>query len=116
MKPFKINAKDITPFTITTPINSDDHKLFTGIINQGIDSHLEAFTKSKFEVKTIKKGSFFEDTRLVLDFDRSELPILLRRLNEEGTENATNWALDIETALDNEFINEATNKVKVLKL
>lgn len=92
------------PFTITTPINSDDHKLFKSIIDQGIDSHLEAFTKSKFEVKTIKKGSFFEQTRLVLDFDRSELPILIRRLYSEGSDNAYNWATDIENILEDESI------------
>ena len=75
---------------ITTPINSDDYKLFVGIINQGIDSHLEAFTKLKHD---------HVGNRLVLDFHESELHILIRRLREEGSEEAERWADDIEASL-----------------
>ena len=75
-------------FPITTPIGSEDDKLFVGIVNQGIDSHLEGFTKSKFEMNGAGKRVF--------NFDKSELPILLRRLEELGTEEALRWKDDIE--------------------
>lgn len=56
--------------------------------NQGIDSHLEAFTRSKHR---------WEDGRLYLDIHRDELSILTRRLRELDTQNAEVWAEDIET-------------------
>lgn len=74
-------------FPITTPLASEDAKLFTKAIDLGIDSHLEGFTKSKFSKKA---------DRLVLNFAKSELPILLRRLEEIGTEEALDWKSDIE--------------------
>lgn len=83
---------------ITVPISSredSDMKLFTKVINQGIDSHLEGFTKSKFE----RKGD-----RYILDFHKSEIPILVRRLEEiaeqTGDENALSWAEDIKNYKD----------------
>jgi len=60
---------------ITTLIPSKDYKLFKDVINRGIDSHLEGFVKSKFE----KKGN-----RCHFNFHKSELPILLRRLQESA--------------------------------
>jgi len=78
-------------FEITTPIGSEDEKLLVGIVNQGIDSHLEGFTKSKFDVR---KGSLGD--RRVFNFHKSELPVLLRRLEELGTEDALQWKNDIE--------------------
>jgi hypothetical protein len=72
---------------ITTPLSSADDKLFTGIVNQGIDSHLEGFTQSKFDVR---------GNRRIFNFHKSELPILLRRLEELGTEEALKWKDDIE--------------------
>ena len=72
---------------ITCRLGMTDSKLFTDIVNQGIDSHLEAFTASKFSQR---------DGRLVLDFDLVELPILVRRLEElEDNEAAQSWASDI---------------------
>ena len=84
---------------ITTPIGSEDDKLFTGIVNQGIDSHLEGFTKSTFDVKDGSLGK-----RRVFNFHTSELPILLRRLEELGTEESLQWKDDIENYDNN--INE----------
>lgn len=78
------------PLRITCPIGSQDAALFQVIVNAGIDSHLEAFTKSKFE---------WENGRLILNFDRSELPTLVRRLRELGRENSDLWADDIEGAI-----------------
>ena len=85
--------KDYLP--ITTPVGSPDDKLFTEVVNQGIDSHLEGFTKSKFEIKNSSLGN-----RRIFNFHRSELPILIRRLEEIGTEEAYQWARDIEDYKD----------------
>jgi hypothetical protein len=76
---------------ITTPVGSPDDKLFTDIVNQGIDSHLEGFTKSKFEIKNGSNGN-----RKIFNFSKSEIPILVRRLQEMGTEEADQWAEDIQ--------------------
>jgi len=76
---------------ITTPVGSEDDKLFVSVVNKGIDSHLEAFTKSKFDVKVDYLGR-----RRIYKFHRSELPILIRRLEEIGDENALQWAEDIK--------------------
>jgi hypothetical protein len=91
-------------FNINMPINSEDAKLFTDIINQGIDSHLEGFTKSKFNIKEDSRGK-----RLNLDFHKSELPILLRRLEELGNDEALSWKDDIEHYDQN--IDEITKQV-----
>lgn len=80
-------------FQITTYCNSEDAKLFVSVINQGIDSYLEGFTQSKF---------YWKDSRLIMEFHRTELPILIRRLEEEGTENALGWIADIEYILEQE--------------
>lgn len=80
---------------ITTPVGSPDDKLFTEVINQGIDSHLEGFTKSKFEIKNSSLGN-----RRIFNFHRTEIPILLRRLEEIGTEEAFQWKDDIEKYQD----------------
>lgn len=74
---------------ITTPINSQDFKLFKSVVNQGIDSHLEAFTKSKFTLNKTQQ-------RFIFDFDDSEVPILVRRLRELDNDDALQWAEDIE--------------------
>ena len=81
---------------ITAPVGSEDDKLFVGVVNQGIDSHLEGFVKSKFDVK---KGSL--SNRRVFNFHKSELPILLRRLDDVGTEEALQWKTDIENYDEN---------------
>lgn len=78
-------------FEITLPIGSEDDQMFVGVVNQGIDSSLEAFTKSKFDVRQGSLGA-----RRVFNFHKSELPILLRRLRELGTEEGDSWADDIE--------------------
>lgn len=77
---------------IDTAINSSDYKLFAGIVNQGIDSHLQGFTKSKFE-KSARPGRF------LFNFNKTEIPILLRRLRDEGTDEADSWANDIENSV-----------------
>ena len=76
---------------ITTPVGSPDDKLFTEVVNQGIDSHLEGFVKSKFEIKNSSLGN-----RRIFNFHREEIPILLRRLEEIGTPEALQWKEDVE--------------------
>ena len=76
----------------TLPISvytgSEDHKLFTDVVNMGIDSRLTGFTKSKFHYGDL-------GTRLYLDFDMSEIEILLRRLSDIEDEDAESWLSDI---------------------
>jgi hypothetical protein len=67
--------------------HSSDANLFQEIVNQGIDAHLQGFTKSQF-VRT--------NGRIFFRFEFSEIPILLRRLREKGGEEAAMWADDIE--------------------
>ena len=80
---------------IDTPICSPDYELFKGIIEQGIDAHLEAFTESKFEEKLVNGQS-----RLVMDFQGKDLDILIRRLQEvadnDANEEAESWVIDIQ--------------------
>jgi len=91
---------------ITAPAGSPDDKLFTDVVNQGIDSHLEGFTKSKFEIKNASNGN-----RRIFNFHKSEIPILLRRLEEIGTEEAQQWAADIQNYDAN--INEIVEELKI---
>jgi len=98
---------DSNYFPITTPVGSEDDKLFVSIVNQGIDSHLEGFTKSKFTVENTSIGK-----RRVFNFHVSELPILLRRLEELGTDEALSWKEDIENYDSN--INEVITEVSDL--
>lgn len=86
-------------FEITCYIGGPDDKLFISIVNQGIDAHLEAFIKSEFSVESRPP---FGHQRRVLNFHRSELPILLRRLRELDNAEASAWADDIETILNEE--------------
>ncbi len=72
---------------ITTPVFTSDFELFKQVINQGIDSHLEAFTKSRF---------YQEGDRYHFDFDKSEVHILIRRLEGIGTDDALSWSDDIQ--------------------
>jgi hypothetical protein len=80
---------------ITTPLCTSDYILFKSIIEQGIDSHLEAFTESTFEEKLVNG-----QPRLVMDFNGKDIPILIRRLEECGTEEASQWAEDIDMAVE----------------
>ncbi len=63
-------------FPIETPYDSKDYKVMTSIVNMGIDSNLEGFTKSKF----FKSPNF--NNKFRFDFAVSELPILYRRMEE----------------------------------
>ena len=65
-------------FQVMTHPGSNDYKMLKYIVNQGIDSQLEGFTKSRFYEKNFESiGKQF-----VFDFYKDELPILARRLSE----------------------------------
>ena len=76
-------------FKITMPLGSADEGIFIRAVNQGIDSRLEGFTKSKFTDN---------GRRAILNFDESELPVLIRRLIELESYQAERWADDIISA------------------
>lgn len=76
-------------FQITIPLGSGDLDVFIKAVNQGIDSRLEGFTRSKFT----DNGQ-----RAILDFHPAELPIIIRRLIELDQDLADEWADDIVTA------------------
>ena len=84
---------------ITTPLCTEDYLLFKGIIEQGIDAHLEAFTESKFEEKLVNG-----QPRLVMDFNGKDIDILIRRLQEVAdnneNEDAEMWAIDIQNEVE----------------
>lgn len=73
-------------FEITMPLGSVDESIFIRAVNQGIDSRLEGFTKSKFTDN---------GRRAILNFHESELSILIRRLIELESYDAERWADDI---------------------
>ncbi len=77
---------------ITCPMGMADDKMFTKIVNQGIDAHLEAFTKSYFEEMYTRDRL----PRRVLNFHVTELPLLVRRLRGLDTDDTNRWADDIE--------------------
>ena len=68
----------------------DDIETVTRIVNRGIDSRLEGFTKSSFEWE-VNYGV----KRLQCKIHSSEMSILLRRLLEDDTEEAEMLADDI---------------------
>ena len=82
---------------ISCPVGSDDHRLFVGVVNQGIDSHLDGFTPDK--LRHIQAGG-----RLKLTFCGDGVRILVRRLEELETEEADRWADDIRDSMANRLI------------
>ena len=68
----------------------DDYEIVERIVNLGIDSRLEGFTKSTFDWR-IESGI----QRLECKIDSSEMQVLIRRLLEDGSEDAEMLADDI---------------------
>lgn len=75
--------------TIGCYVGGSDYKMFIDVWNQGIDSYLEGFGKSKHEY-------YDNGRRLMLTIDPTEIHIMVRRLRALGTEHADQWAADIE--------------------
>lgn len=63
---------------------NNDVELMAKVVNQGIDSRLTAFTRSKFH------GNHYNQLFCLIHSD--EMEILIRRLLELETENAENLA------------------------
>ena len=82
---------------INTPIGSFDFNLFKNIVNQGIDSHLQGFTRSNFFPDPSNKNRFN------FYFHKDELEILFRRLEENGQEEYLIWKNDISLAANEKF-------------
>lgn len=84
-------------FKIETPYNSADYKMMQNVVNKGIDSHLEAFTKSKFQ-----RGA----DKFIWNIHDSEMPILYRRLqelfDETGNVDYEDLLNDIRSVADTE--------------
>jgi hypothetical protein len=85
-------------FPIETPYNSEDYKLMKAVVNKGIDSRLEGFTKSEF-----KKSPNFNN-KFLWNIAVSELPILYRRLEElyeeTGNEDYLSFKEDVQNVAD----------------
>jgi len=82
-------------FEISCHRISEDFLMFRSVINQGIDSRLEAFTESDFTTA---------DMRLYMNFSDSELSVLLRRLLELEDDHADQWVDDIVEAKYGEVV------------
>jgi len=67
-----------------------DAGMIVAVVNQGIDSHLQAVTDSKFTVK---------DNRLVCDVSPSDLGVIIRRLLETGGDEEYSLAFGIASTL-----------------
>lgn len=80
---------------ISTSLFGDDYELFKSVIEQGIDAHLEGFTESSFDEKIVNGQH-----RLVMKFVGKDIPILIRRLNDVGSEESMLWASDIKECHD----------------
>jgi hypothetical protein len=68
----------------------DDYEIVEHIVNQGIDSRLEGFTKSVFYWEIVSGIQ-----RLECKINSSEMQILIRRLLEDGGEDGEMLADDI---------------------
>jgi len=76
---------------------SDDRLLMIDVVNRGIDSYLEAFVDSKFEDKYDENDIKYRVSgpRLFCDIGPRDMPVLLRRLEEAGTDDADSLRSDI---------------------
>lgn len=69
-------------FPIETPYSSKEYEMMNTVVNQGIDSNLEGFTKSEF-----KKSPHWAN-KFLWNIHQSELPVLLRRFQEKYEETS----------------------------
>ena len=90
----KTKALEQTPSGYNMHIkNAEEWKMIAEAVNQGIDAHLEGFTRSKFDNKTGQ-----------ITIHPEELHILLRRLADLDTDNAISLRTDILQTLGVEEI------------
>lgn len=70
----------------TMSLNCRDAAILKRIVNIGIDARLEAFVQSSFE---------WRDNKLICAIGENDFQVLIRRLLEDGTEEAEQLADDI---------------------
>jgi len=73
-------------------LNHNDVELFAKVVNQGIDSRLEGFTK-------LQINDFTGPYHIKLTFHPDEYQILIRRLLELEDERAELWADDLVSTI-----------------
>lgn len=78
-----------------------DAKVFIAAMNKGIDSHLEAMIDTTAEWKPTHRLGF---VKLVCDVGPDDLIVLLRRLDEDGSEDACSLRSSILTTLEIEEV------------
>lgn len=93
--PIDVLKKAINNEFYSMTLVGEDSELMVEIINQGIDSHLEAFTESTFN------GN---ENRLICNVSPKDMLVLLRRLEESDNENACFLRIGILETLDIEEI------------
>ena len=77
----------------------EDVKLIADVVNQGIDSHLQAVTDSKFEVYT---DELMGNTRMKCEIAPNDMRVILRRLlelDDDIIEDAESLVIAIVTTL-----------------
>ena len=81
-------------------LNRDDYEIFARMVNQGIDSHLEAMTGYTMEDEITR----FTTKKKVVITDAQTMLVFLRRLLEESSQDALNLRGSILTTLNIEEI------------
>jgi hypothetical protein len=77
-------------------LKGDDRQLIVDAVNQGIDAHLQGITDSSFKwVDDMLCGK-----ALQCEVSYKDLPIIIRRLLEVGSEETDMLAQDIATTLE----------------
>ena len=86
-------------------LTGKDRELVTKLVNQGIDSHLEALTSSNFNNRVVPiKGSVVRRSFLDCRIPADDMLVLLRRLSDDGSEQAMLMRIDILGTLDIEEV------------
>lgn len=93
--PKKVITKAINGEIFPMELVGEDRELMSGIVNQGIDSHLEIFGESDFT----DNGN-----RLYCKVGPKDMHVLLRRLNESSDDAAMSLRTGILTCLEIEEI------------
>jgi hypothetical protein len=87
-------------------LTGDDAKSVIEAVNQGIDSHLEACNGPEDSYDHVERKTASGKvitTALSCNVSAKSLPVLLRRLFEDGDDNAMSLASGILSSLDIEF-------------
>lgn len=95
MTPVAVLTKAINGERFPMTLVGSEAALMVKLVEMGIDSHLEAFTESKFT------GN---ERRIVCDVGPKDMLVLLRRLNESDSDDAMSLRSGILTVLEIEEI------------